>query len=318
MTSSSLFSTNDKIDYNSIRKKKDDKFYKNSITSFKAFDSVLFIKEFLGYEESQISEKSNKESQNKRNMSYNSKEKKISKNIQGTKISPTLEKCLTRELLNSITNDSNKNNKSQNQKVNNEKINNENNNESQLFLKITKKLFNSYNTPSQDKKKNNLGKINKKNSTQKKEKTLYEETVDGFEYQLKFIENSVHNILPKSYNQLSNKNHKKITSNIYLEKYNNNDNNFLYNNNENKNDINFPFFDDYYLSYDKRSALNIKKNILMDNNNKFNDKQNHRQIHKLKIIDNYEQKWLCNYCYCFNRGYRKACANCYKYRNINI
>ena len=113
MTSSSLFSTNDKIDNNSIKNNKNDKLYNESITSFKAFDSVLFMNEFLGYDEYQISEKSAKDNQNKINLSHNSNEKRISKNIQDIKISPTLEKCLTTELLNSITNDSNKNQKCQ-------------------------------------------------------------------------------------------------------------------------------------------------------------------------------------------------------------
>ena len=320
MTSSSLFSTNDKIDNNSTKNNKNDKLYNESITSFKAFDSVLFMNEFLGYDEYQISEKSAKDNQNKINLSHNSNEKKISKNIQDIKISPTLEKYLTTELLNSITNDSNKNQKCQHpnfisENLSNEKIEKIKNNESPKFLKITKKLFNKQGMPTQE--KNNFHRINSKNS--KKEKTLYEETINGFEYQLKFIENSVNNILPKSYKKISNKNNQKISSNNYLDKFKNNS--YLFKKNENianYNNTNFAPFDGFNSNYENNSTLD-KENICNNhyNKNKYNDngKKNHHQIHKLKINDNYYDNWVCNYCYCFNRGYRKVCSNCSKNRN---
>ena len=317
MTSSSLFSTNDKIDNNSIKNNKNDKLYNESITSFKAFDSVLFMNEFLGYDEYQISEKSAKDNQNKINLSHNSNEKRISKNIQDIKISPTLEKCLTTELLNSITNDSNKNQKCQHPNLSNEKTEKIKNNESPKFLKITKKLFNKQGMPTQE--KNNFHRINSKNS--KEGKTLYEETINGFEYQLKFIENSVHNILPKSYKKISNKNNQKISSNNYLDKFKNNS--YLFKKSENiinYNNTNFAPFDGFNSNsnYDNNSTLdkeNICKNHYNNNIYNGNGKKNHHQIHKLKINDNYYDNWFCNYCCCFNRGYRKICSNCSKNRN---
>lgn len=327
MTSSSLFSTNDKIDHsNSDKKKRNVKFFNHSINSFKAFDSVLFMNEFLGYEENQISEKSIKDNENKINLSQNSNEKKLSKNLYDIKISPTLEKCLTTELLDSITNDSNVKNKKyqkqnchnydSNENIINEKLRKtDNNNEPLNFLKITKKLFNKQNMTNQQKNNSNLLN-NNKNS--KKIKTVYEETNNGFEYQLKFIENSVHNILPKSYKKISNKNNQKISYNFYLDKFKYNNNSYLFNKNENINNSNtnniFPYFDQHNYNFNTNSTFNLKENNLKNNycNNGYNDKEIQYQRHKLKITDNFYENWICNYCYCFNRGYRKVCANCSK------
>ena len=331
MTSLSLFSTNDKKEHsNSDKKNKNVKFFNNSITSFKAFDSVLFMNEFLGYEENQISEKSIKDNDNKINLSQNSNEKLLSKNLHDIKISPTLEKCLTTELLDSITNDSNMKNKKyqkhnfnnydNNENLNNEKIRkSDNNNESQNFLKITKKLFNKQNTTNQHKNNSNL--LNNKNT--KKIKTVYEETNNGFEYKLKFIENSVHNILPKSYKKIPNKNNQNFSSNFYLDKFKFNNNSYLFNKNENINNSNnniFPHFYQHDYNFNNNSTFNMEENNLNNNycNNGYDDKEIHHQRHKLKIPDNFYENWICNYCYCFNRGYRKICVNCCKNRNIII
>ena len=298
MTSLSVLSTNYKKENESEKEKKNPVLYKNSISSFKVFDSALFMSEFQGAEEniSLSLEKSNED--NKGCLSSNSN----IKNIQDLKLSPSLEKCLTNELLNSITNDSNNNKKIQNPNFNSYsgnigKFSNDekkhkiveiiNNTESQKnnFLKITKKLFNHGDididtTDIQEKKNNsNFKKVNDKKSAH----TLYEESINGFEYQLKFIENSVHNILPKSYKKFISKNND----------YNNSKNN--------------------QRTLDNKFT-NRENNF--DNNNDFNKKQNHHQVHKLKMTYNNYSNWICNYCNCLNRGYRKVCANCSNYRNL--
>ena len=215
MTSLSIISTNEKIE---LESDKNDNHYNNSVNSFKAFDSVLFMSEFLGKEENHMSDKSRKENENSKNVSSDSYKGKNSSDSLNFKISPSLEKCITSELLDSITNDSNNIKKLKIQNFNNfntqdgkENLNNEKIN----ILKITKKLFNNQNMPNINSKTNN-DKIMKQ-TKEKIGKTLYEETINGFEYQLKFIENSLHNILPKSYKIISNKN-----DNNYSDKFKNN------------------------------------------------------------------------------------------------
>ena len=316
MTSLSIISTNEKIELESDKKNKNDNHCNNSVNSFKAFDSVLFMSEFLGKEESHTSEKSRKENENSENVSSNSYKVKNSPDSIDFKVSPSLEKCLTSELLDSITNDSNNIKKLKIQNFNN--FNNQNNgkenliNEKLNILKITKKLFNNQNLPNNNPKTDN---DNEKKMKKKEKigKTLYEETINGFEYQLKFIENSVHNILPKSYKKISNKNdnNQRITSFVNSDKFKNNNNcgNSFYNN-ENNN------YSNYYSSYDIYNNSNVeqmKNNINNFDNNGFNDKQVNYQIHKLKKMDNYYGDWICNNCGNLNRGYRKTCINCSYY-----
>ena len=333
MTSLSLLSTNYKIDNESELEKKNDILYNNSISSFKAFDSALFISEFQGYEDniSLSLEKSNE--RNKLRPSSNSNIEKNIKNIPDIKFSPSLEKCLTNELLYSITNDSNNIKKGQKLNFNNndiyDKYSNEkiiktiNNNESKQFLKITKKLFNHEETQNQLKKSNSkiINEKNLKKLNEKKGNTLYEETINGFEYQLKFIENSVHNILPKSYKKFpnnsnknddfnNNKDNPRISSNVFSNKYNNKNN--YYNNDYSKKNISSLRDNNYNLDYKMRKRTNI-----FDNDSYNNKENHHHQVHKLKITYNTYGNWICNECYCLNRGYRKVCANCSNYRNLN-
>ena len=298
MTSLSLLSPKYKIDDNeSEKEKKNNLLYNNSISPFKVFDSALFMNEFQGSEEniSASLEKSNEE--------------KNIKNIQDFKFSPSLEKCLTNELLKSITNDSNNNKKFQNPNFNSYsnnigKFNNEeqthklidmtnetdaeNETQNNNYLKITKKLFNQTDldtNPTRIQEK--IINTNIKKSNDKKSKnSLYEETINGFEYQLKFIENSVHNILPKSY--------KKLNSNSKNNDFNGDKNNQR-------------IFDHKFTN---------RVNIFHNNYYNCNKKQNHHQIHKLKVTNNSYGNWICNCCNCLNRGYRKVCANCSNYRNI--
>ena len=290
----SILSTNEKIDVETDKKKKNDKHYNNSINSFKAFDSVLFMSEFFGKEENLTSEKIIKDIDNSENLSSNSYKVKNSPDALDIKVSPSLEKCLTSELLDSITNDSNNIKKLKIENFNN--FNSHNNEKENLSnekinkLKITKKLFNNQNIQNNNSKTDDNKKMKVKEKFGKK---LYEETINGFEYQLKFIENSVHNILPKSYKKISNynnnNNNQRISSFLNSDKFKNNNNyGYSFYKNENNN----------YSNYD---------------NNSFNEKQINHQIHKLKKIDNYYGDWICQNCHYLNRGYRKTCINCSYY-----
>jgi len=190
---------------NSFNKNKENKDI-NSSEPFKAFSSALFMSEYQENEETLISSNSNADS---------NKEQK-SKNILDLNVSPSLEKCLTNELLESMADDSS------NIKLRKNSEDNSNNNEQGNDLKITKKLF-------EQNKINNLNNEKEKNGT-----TFYDDNINGFEYQLKFIENSVHNILPKSY--------KKFHKNNF-----NNNNNYIFNKNYHR--ISFPYSNRYKNNY---------------------------------------------------------------------
>ena len=87
-------------------------------------------------------------------------------NILDLNVSPSLEKCLTNELLESMADDSS------NIKLRKNSEDNSNNNEQGNDLKITKKLF-------EQNKINNLNNEKEKNGT-----TFYDDNINGFEYQL--------------------------------------------------------------------------------------------------------------------------------------
>ena len=93
--------------------------------------------------------------------------------------------CLTTELINIIDNDSNNN-------IEENKKDNEKENKIQDFKKINKNLLSQCDIPTNEK--------NKILNSQK-ENIFYEENINGLEYQLKFIENSLNKVLPRSYHQ---------------------------------------------------------------------------------------------------------------------
>ena len=239
---------------------------------FKAFSSALFMSEYQENDETVISSYSNSNSNNKK------------KKILDLNISPSLEKCLTNELLESIADDSSniKLKKNNNLPPPEQRVDN---------LKITKKLFNK----------------EKENSS-----TLYEENINGFEYQLKFIENSVHNILPKSYKKFNNKN------NYYNNKNNNHRASFPYsNNNKYKNNYYYnnksPFVSIFYPNLINKNINNENAGNNLSNNNYVKNQILHK-VQNMKINENNYEDWICNNCEFFNRGYRKICANCNMYR----
>ncbi len=275
----------------------------NSFKPFKAFSSALFMSEFQENDETLISSDSN---------STSNKEEK-NKNILDLNISPSLEKCLTNELLQSMADDSS------NFKLRKNSSNNSDNNKQENKLKITKKLFDQNNI---DNLNNDKDELKEKNGS-----TCYEDSNNGFEYQLKFIENSVNNILPKSYKKF----HK---NNFYNNNYSFNKNNhrtsfpfsnkYKYNNNYNyyKNSN-----EQFYYTKDKSSLANIfYPNLINKNNDKYKPNNNYIcddrdiknkilvQIQKVKDNENNYDDWICNNCEFLNRGYRKICAKCNFYR----
>lgn len=343
MSSHSLFPLNDRTNYDSETKqnKKDsNNSYKCSLTSFKGFGSALFMTEYQGNEENYLSQKSNKTDFSS---SSNSNKEKI-------KFSPSLEKCLTSELLDSITNDSSNIKKWKNHLFSNYdkdlKDFSQKEENPQDFLKITKKLFiqdNQEHSPFKEKNKNSnqnsyKGCDDGTNFKDKKKISIYEETINRFEYQLKFIENSVHNILPKSYKKLSensnksnynyynNKDNQSFSPFAYSNEYKSNDNNCIYSSYKNENincSNNIASVSEFEL-YDIEADLNDKSsltknqsnNISYNLNNNSKIYQYNHQIHKLKISDSYFGDWICNRCNCANRGYRKACSKCGIYKNF--
>jgi len=275
----------------------------NSFKPFKAFSSALFMSEFQENDETLISSDSN---------STSNKEEK-NKNILDLNISPSLEKCLTNELLQSMADDSS------NIKLRKNSSNNSDDNKQENKLKITKKLFDQNNI---DNLNNDKDELKEKNGS-----TCYEDSNNGFEYQLKFIENSVNNILPKSYKKF----HK---NNFYNNNYSFNKNNhrtsfpfsnkYKYNNNYNyyKNSN-----EQFYYTKDKSSLANIfYPNLINKNNDKYKPNNNYIcddrdiknkilvQIQKVKDNENNYDDWICNNCEFLNRGYRKICAKCNFYR----
>ena len=270
----------------------------NSFEPFKAFSSALFMSEYPEKEDTKISSSSN---------STSNKEQK-NKNYLDLNISPSLEKCLTNELLESMADDSS-NYKLRKNSINNN-INNQNENEQNL--KITKKLF---------------GNKHNKENKEKEGNTLYEENINGFEYQLKFIENSVHNILPKSYKKFSYKNNYNYYYNKNNYNYNNHRTSFPYsNNNKYRNNYYSNNKNDFPNGKNKTSTVNVFfPNLINKDNNDKNDNNycsNNTdvknkilfQIQNMKSNENDYNDWVCSDCTFVNRGYRKICAKCNMYR----
>ena len=270
----------------------------NKFEPFKAFSSALFMSEYQEKEDTLFSSNSNSDS--------NKGQKNI--NMLDLNISPSLEKCLTNELLESLTDDSSI------IKLKKNSANDENENELGNELKITKKLF----------EQNTINKMDEKNQEKKEQNgiSLYEDNNNGFEYQLKFIENSIHNILPKSYKKSNN----FYNNNNYSYKKSNHRSSFPFNNKYKNNNYNHykNQNEKYYGSNNKPSASNLFYPDLINKNNNENQinyscddnvkNQIIYQIQKAKANENSYEDWKCNNCSFLNRGYRKICSNCNIYR----
>ena len=295
-------------------------------TDFNAFNSALFISEFQGKEE-YSSENINKENINE--LSNSNKKKENNKDLN---LTYSLENCLTNELLDIIVNDSNNSKKDKtlykNEEIKENNIENNNKYESinrifntQNSFKINNNLLYQPNIVTKE-KNNNLFKLKGNNK-----KNVYEESINGFEYQLKFIENSLHNVLPKSYkksqnniinynsgfnkyisNFYNNKRVQQMSSFIYPNKFNNiNNSNYISSFYENEINNNYNIVSPFISNSNNDSFFNY-----LNNNNRTYSSNNRikYQTHKLKInnIKNFE--WRCNYCNNINMGYRQTCLNC--------
>ena len=223
------------------------KFTKNSRNSFEIFSSALFISQYQSLEEFS-SENSLKNHSTIQSMSDYSNEKDCNLDYISD-LSPSLEKCIMNELLDTISND-----------------------------------------PSEEKKEKNINTPMKKNlfNEQKEKDFNFDDSINGFEYQLKYIENSFQNIMLKNYK-------KNTKSNKNINSYKGN-NNFIVNSALNKNQGKFitPF------SYIK------KKN--------YAEKKTKKEI-KLRLIDNVED-WNCIVCGKINHGYRSICYLCKNSKNV--
>ena len=248
----------------------------NLCEPFKAFSSALFMSEYQENDETVISSYSN---------SNSNKDKKNQK-ILDLNISPSLEKCLTNELLESMADDSS--NIKLRKNVNNNNM--DSTEQGGNNLKITKKLF-----------------IKEKENSN----TLYEENINGFEYQLKFIENSLHNILPKSYKKFTNKN------NYYNNKPNNHRASFPYStNNKYKNNYynNKPPYANIFYHNNNTKNNNNENTGNNSSNNNYVKNQILSRVQNMKNNENNYEDWICKNCGFLNRGFRKICANCNIYR----
>ena len=293
--------------------------------NFNIFNSVLFMNEYEGNEEN-ISDNTNKENIKIIPKSpYKEKEKEKEKdniNNKDIKFSYSFEKCLPNELLNTITNDSNSTQKGEKlpkiEEIKDDRDNapddgmdgSTNGVDSSNIIKISKNLFmpkDTYDSNNTDTTLDKTNYITYNNEINKN--TIYEESVNGFDYQLKFIEDSIHNVLPKSYKknvyglnnnyQYNNKSNQRNSSFNISNKFNDNYNSYdpFYYKNENNNNYNYSFVTPFDPS--------------MNNNGYYyNNKKNKYQVHKLKVTDSNYAQWKCIFCDNVNRGYRKACSNC--------
>lgn len=278
---------------------------------FNAFNSALFISEFQRKEENSL------ENKNKENLNELTNSNKIKESNRNLKFTYSFENCLTNELLDTIAKDSNssKKDKKINEKEKEYKIENKNKFESknasiQGFLKIKRNLLFQPNVYTKEKNNNDFNKLNENNIN-----ALYKENINNFEYQLKFIEDSLHNVLPKSYEKTTNSN------NYY--------NNFCLNNNtsninKDSKEINFfsfrnlnkPFNNNYGFvsAFDtNNNNENSHINSSMSNNIEKYYNNNNKikyQIHQLNFNNSKIYDWKCNHCNNVNMGYRKTCINC--------
>ena len=282
---------------------------KNKI-NFNDFNSALFMSEYQENEENS-SENENKENKIKLSNSNKQKEKEKNFNYNDFKFKYSFDNCLTNELVDTLDKGSNETKKKE--KLFKDDLLDKNSSED--FLKISKTLLPQTDTSTKKKyDENNVIKNKNKN-------IVYQVNINDFEYQLKFIENSLNNILPKTYlksniNNKNNINEKNISSFNYPNKFNNiNSTSSLTSRNEIKANNNYQFVSPFDNNKYNSSILqtNKKNNINYNGNNYNNDKTNY-QVHKLKLCNNKCYKWKCKICNNMNMGYCKICINCRKNR----
>lgn len=259
--------------------------------NFNDFNSILFLSEYQGNEKN-LSEISNKGNNFELSNSNNEKEKKFSTDT--IKFSISSKKCITKELIETLEKDSIEINKNGKMPQLIKKGSKNGSNKTHYLPKITQNFMLQIEMLTQE----------KNNEIIKDRNILFEENINDCEYQLKFIENSLHNILPKTYkkSQLTNNSYNKgkiVIPFHYPTKFYINKNNYnsLFCKNEIKDNNNYPFV----------SPFNA--NIIKNNNNK--NRINY-QIHSLKLNNSKCFKWECKFCNNNNMGNYKTCFNCKK------
>ena len=278
---------------------------KNKI-NFNIFNSALFLSDY------QENEDNSSDNNNKGKILSKSNSIKSKENSAILNEIPSFDfNYLSNELMNIIDKDSNSN-----------IIGNEKENKIQDFPKIGSNLLKQSNIPTYEKNKNLNTKINN---------VVYKENINGIDYQLKFIENSLNKILPQSYHKSLNVINNNLYNNSYFNhiaktqinstktypnKFNiNNNNSFVLKNRYNYNSNNgcYPFISNINNTNRNGNVFIIHSSINKNNINNSglnNINLNKYQIHQLKVGNNKYDEWKCNNCNLLNRGYRNSCFNC--------
>lgn len=317
---------------------------KSFINSFDLFNSSLFISK-VSEDDKQIEIKTpisfslKNETENTLDLEEEDNNSiKFDINQESLDFILSCEKCITHDLLNALTKSSQETNKNKIFKNEEEKMslkvtdNYSNNNKENIkdFPKITNNFFsekgNKFNVDRENfvEDKNTRKKFIKKN----KSENIFEDSVNGFQYELKYITSSVNNLIPKTHKKNKFGSYSKNTSNFIYNSYQKNKtckaspfilnnkhyyNSFYYYNNQNK--INSFYYNEnsnsnyYYSQNINSSIINIKKQVTQ--NIFINKRKNETKKQKEKK----EYDWLCDNCFYLNKNYHKNCINCKSPRN---
>lgn len=277
--------------------------------NFNAFNSSLFISEY------QVNEENSSENENKENIKKLSNSNKEKEN-ESNNIHNSLEECLTNELIDKMDNNSNESRKSDNlSNLKKPSITNFEKN-SKNILDISKNLLFAQTNISTKEKFNEEKKYNLKDNV------VYEENNNDYEFQLKFIKNSLCNILPKSYQKTRyNNNYDNLSHKISLfnrpNKFDNKINNNYYSFHQIKVEDNNRIISaslNNSINNENNDSFFINSSIYKNNNNNYCYNKLKYQVHKLKLCNSKSYKWKCENCNYMNIGYYKACFNCKKNR----
>ena len=309
MTSFQILPENIELNKESILPKTPD--IKDNI-NFNAFNSSLFISEY------QVDEENSSENENKENIKKLSNSN-IEKENESNNIHNSLEECLTNELIDKMDNNSNESRKSE--KLSNLKKPNITNFEknSKNILDVSKNLFFDQTNISTKEKFNEEKKYNLKKNV------VYEENNNDYEFQLKFIKNSLCNILPKTYQKSKYNNYyDNLSHQISLfncrNKFDNKINNNYYSFHQMKVEDNnriLSALGNNSINNESNDSFFINSSIYKNNNNYCNSKLKY-QVHELKLSNSKSYKWKCKNCNYINIGYCKACFNCKENRKAQF
>lgn len=295
---------------------------------FESFNSVLFLSNYqdISNNEEKLSLQEKAAFTSDTSIEAIDREENIETNSNFIlRLSPSYEKCLSNELLESLIKDSEKskskelihdlkNDVKEQQKNNNFHKRNPITKDSPIISRKNGKEYkNKFNINFISTKDNEyINNINIENNNIKKkneENNIYEETINGFQYQLKFIENSLNNILPKSYNNKSfifssnsfvdsaNKSSRytqtkkikgKISPFVLKNKKFNNNNNF----NDNFSCQSNSYFFSHYSNDFNNNYLELSKKYQINNYNNSSFPQTNILRPKYGLSDNSVHVWL--------------------------